>query len=349
MFWKYSIKRVLNGIIIFVILIFIYSILFNAQLERTIYSQIDEQVNGELHNLNTSRMAPEAIENWILQRKETLYKSYNLDKTSFERIVMRAYDTITFNFGKSTIIKSNSGKRDVRSIVFEAIPRTLLLFVTAMLIDVFLGILLGIKKAQKPGSVLDKSTSIGTMIVYGMPSWWLGMLMIMMFVYAFGIFPSGGLHSTPVPQGEFAKFVDLMWHLALPVITLVILGFWGRAYLTRNIVLSTLQEDYIMAARARGIKERRVLYSHGLRSAAPPLVTMSLLALLASVGGNIIFEGIFSWPGMGNLYWIAVQQNDIPVLMANLAVTTGLYQLGLVILDLTYGLLDPRIKVGGRA
>jgi peptide/nickel transport system permease protein len=117
----------------------------------------------------------------------------------------------------------------------------------------------------------------------------------------------------------------------------------------RNIVLGILQEDYIMAARARGIPENSVLFGHTLRTAAPPLITMSLLSLLGSISGSIIFEGIFSWPGLGNLYWIAVQQNDIPVLMGDLAITIGLYQAGLVILDLTYGFLDPRIKVGGKA
>ena len=349
MYYKFALKRIINGILIFVILIFLYSALFNAQLEKTIYSQIDEQVRGELMALNTDNMSPEDITNWTRQKKESLYKTYNLDKSSFERIIVRAGSILTLQFGESSIIKSSSGERSVRDIVFEAVPRTLMLFLTAIAIDIFLGILLGIKKAQKPGSTLDKSTSIGTMIVYGMPSWWLGMLMIMFFVYILGIFPSGGLHSTPPPDGGFAYFIDILWHLSLPVITLVLLGFWGRAYLTRNIVLGTLQEDYVMAARARGIAEKKVLYGHALRSSAPPIVTMSLLALLASVGGNIIFEGIFSWPGMGNLYWVAVQQNDIPVLMGNLAVTTGLYQAGLVLLDLIYGFLDPRIKVGGKA
>jgi len=188
------------------------------------------------------------------------------------------------------------------------------------------------------------------MVVYGMPSWWLGMLMIMVFSYIFKIFPSGGLTSTPPPPaGTWAFFIDSLYHLILPVITLVVIGFWGRAFLTRNIVLSTLQEDYIMSARARGVPERKVLYGHALRSAAPPIVTMGLLALIVSFSGNILFEGIFSWPGMGNLYWVAVQQNDIPVLMGNLSLTTGLYISGLAILDLIYGFLDPRIKVGGKA
>jgi peptide/nickel transport system permease protein len=263
--------------------------------------------------------------------------------------VRRAVDALTFKYGNSSIIRSSGGSRDVRTIVLETIPRTLLLFMTAMVIDILLGFWLGIKKAQKPGKGLDKSTSIVTMVVYGMPSWWLGMLMIMAFAYMFKIFPSGGFLSTPPPPaGTLAHFWDVIYHLLLPVITLVLIGFWGRAFLTRNIVLSTLQEDYIMSARARGIPERKVLYGHALRSAAPPIVTMGLLALLVSFGGNIIFEGIFSWPGMGNLYWISVQQNDIPVLMGNLSLTTGLYIIGLAVLDLIYGFLDPRIKVGGK-
>ena len=155
------------------------------------------------------------------------------------------------------------------------------------------------------------------------------------------------VHSIPPPTG-FAYYTDLLRHMALPVLTLVLIGFWGSAFLIRNIVLGILQEDYIMAARTRGIPERKVLYGHAMRTAAPPIVTMALLSLLASVGGNIIFEGIFSWPGLGNLYWISIEQNDIPVLMGNLFVTTALYIGGLVILDLIYGFLDPRIKVGGK-
>ena len=151
----------------------------------------------------------------------------------------------------------------------------------------------------------------------------------------------------PTPDG-IMYFIDMLWHMSLPLITLVLIGFWGISFVVRNIVLNTLQEDYIMAARARGLTEKSILFGHTLRSAAPPIVTITLLGLLGSIAGSIIFEGIFSWTGLGNLYWIAVQQNDIPVLMGNLAITTALYQLGLVILDISYGFLDPRIKVGGK-
>ena len=349
MYWKYVIKRVINGIIIYIILIFIFSALFNMQMEQTVRAMIDEKVKGEVMAQSTSgKWTPEQLMHWSKDRKTYYYELYNLNKPVFERIVSRTVDTLLFRYGKSTIIKSSFGERDVVKIIFETVPRTLLLFGTAAIIDVLLGTLIGIKKAQKPGKPFDKGTSIATMVVYGMPSWWLGMLMIMFFVYIVKVFPSGGMHSTPPPTG-FMYHLDTLWHLTLPVLTLVIIGFWGRAFLIRNIVLGVLQDDYIMSARARGLPERKVLFGHALRTAAPPLITMALLSLLVSVSGGILFESIFSWSGMGNLYWISVEQSDIPVLMGDLSFTTGLYICGLVILDLIYGFLDPRIKVSGKA
>ncbi len=331
----------------FVIIIFIYSALFNTVMDKTVKMQIREQIKGELMKLSKD-MSPEEIVQYQKDRLQALEDRYHLSEPVLKRIFWRAVDTITFNYGKSTLITSSSGEREVSKIVKEVIPRTILLFTVAIFFDVIIGIALGIKKAQKPGKIVDQSTSIMTMVVYGMPSWWLGMLLIMIFVYVIPIFPSGGLHSVPPPTG-FAYYLDVIHHLILPALTLIIIGFWGRAYLTRNLVLGTLQEDFIMSARARGLSESKVLYGHALRTAAPPIVTMALMSLLGSVSGSLIFEGIFSWPGMGNLYWISVQQNDIPVLLGLLSVTTALYLMGLAILDLTYGFLDPRIKVGGKA
>ncbi|OCL27370.1 peptide ABC transporter permease [Orenia metallireducens] len=345
MYGKYALKRIIHMLLTFIIIIFIYSALFNTVMERTLEAQITEQVRGEI--IARSNMTAKEIEVYKVERVKSLRLRYHLDDPILSRIFWRGVDIITLNWGDSTIITSLEGSRDVKKIIAEVIPNTLILFTTAIALDILIGILLGIKKAQKPNKLLDQSTSIITMIVYGMPSWWLAMIMIMVFVYIIPIFPSGGLHSVPPPEG-FAYYLDILYHLALPVITLIIIGFWGRAYLTRNIVLGTLQEDYIMSARARGLPESKVLYGHALRSAAPPIVTMGVMSLLMSVSGSLVYEGIFSWPGMGNLYWISVQQNDIPVLLGLLSVTTALYLGGLVFLDLIYGFLDPRIKVGDK-
>ncbi len=185
------------------------------------------------------------------------------------------------------------------------------------------------------------------MVMFGIPRWWVGLMFIMLFGYGLKIFPTGGQLSTPPPAPGLPYVLDYLKHLALPVITIVSLGFWGTSLIIRNIVLGTIQEDFIMTARARGVGERSILFKHTLRTAAPPIVTIVLLSLLASFSGSMITETIFSWPGMGNLYIQATNTNDVPVLLANIAVTTGLYQAGIVILDLIYGFLDPRIKAGG--
>lgn len=348
MYGRYAVKRIIYAIITYMVIILIFSALFNSFVETTIRSQIGERIQSEFMARDLTNYSPEEIVELKEKRREKLYQMYHLDDPIMMRIFWRAYDTITFQFGKSTNMTSSSGERDVRIIVGEAIPRTMLLFTITSFINILIGVFLGIKKAQKPGKLLDQSTSITTMVVYGMPSWWLAMIMIMFFVYIISIFPSGGMHSTPPPEG-FKYYLDLLYHMTLPVLTIVLIRSWGSSYLIRNIVLGTLQEDYIMSARARGLPEKNVLYGHTLRSAAPPIVTMAIMSLLISFQGAIIFEGIFSWPGMGKLYWVAIQQNDIPVLMGNLAVTTLLYMSGLVFLDLIYGFLDPRIKVGGKA
>ncbi|QSI05602.1 ABC transporter permease [Treponema pedis] len=346
MYKWYALKRILRGIIIYAILIFLFSFLFNQINEKVQRSQIIEIVRSEARALKN--MTAEQIMKWKKDQELILIRQYKLDRPLFERVLNNAMRVLTFKFGKSTVIKSLTGSQEVIKIIGEALPRTLLIFTTSLVINIILGTALGLRKAQNPGRKLDKVSSLITLIISGLPTWWLAMLLIFFFAYLIPIFPSGGLSTIPVPEG-INFFIDRLWHMGLPMLTLILLGFWGTGYFVRNIVLGTLQEDFIMSSRARGIPEKKVLYGHTLRTSAPPLVTMVLLSFLSSFSGGIIFEGIFSWPGLGNLYWVAVQQNDVPVLMGDLAITTGLYQSGLILLDLVYGFLDPRIKVGGKA
>jgi peptide/nickel transport system permease protein len=310
MYWRYAFKRVLMGVMIYFVIIFVYAVLFNVMFK--------------------------------------LHYSYLLEGPILPEIFSDWFDTITFNYGQSMYIRSFKGETDVIKIILERVPNTMLLFTMAIIIDIFLGVYLGIKKAQKAGGFMDKTTSILTMIFYGLPTWWVGLVMIMFFSFKMPLFPSGGIFSIPPPVGFIKRFADIVYHLILPLTTLVFFRFWGRAYLSRNIVLANLQNDFIISARARGIPERKVLFGHALRASAPPILTMSVLSVLDSFSGALIIEGIFNWPGMGNLFWAAIQQDDIPVLLGNLSFTTLLYICGIVILDLIYGFLDPRIKVGGK-
>jgi peptide/nickel transport system permease protein len=352
MYWKYVVRRLLYAALILVVCVFVFSLLFNTVADKVLRAQIDEQVKGELTQLNKTSQTPIRPEQQLAIRQERtalLYDRFHLNEPMLSRIMFRTFSSLSFNFGESMQMKSMGGSTQVTTIIFERVPRTLLLFGVAAVIDIILGVWLGLVKARRSGKAMDRATDIVTMVVFGLPAWWLGMMLIMLFAFAIPIFPSSAMHASPPPAEALGYFLDLLYHLVLPVATLVLLGFWGRAYLTRNLVLSTLQEDFIMSARARGLSERRILFGHTLRAAAPPIVTMSVLALVVSIGGGLVFEGIFSWPGLGNLYWQAVQQNDVPVLMADLTVTTALFIAALAFLDLVYGFLDPRVKVGGKA
>jgi peptide/nickel transport system permease protein len=330
----------------YIVMIFTYSAIFNRVAEETVRAQIEEQLAQEA--LRYKNVSADKLQTIIEEQRSVKIRQYHLDQPYILRVVWRAFDTLTFNFGKSTLIKAPNGDRKVLAIIGNALPRTIILFSSEVLMVVVLGVVLGLYAARKPNGPLDRFISMSTMITNGLPAWWLGMLMIMFFSYGLPIFPSGGLHTNPAPVG-IAAFFDFLWHLSLPLLTLVFLGVWSSAYLIRNIVLSNLQEDYVMAARARGIPERKVLFSHTLRTSLPAIMTMAILSLFSSIAGNIIVEGIFGWPGIGNLYFIAVQQSDVPVLMGTLAIETFINMLGFVLLDLVYGLLDPRIKVGGKA
>jgi len=346
MYNRYLIKRSIYALLMYAVMIFTYSALFNKVAEETLRAQIEEEVAQaaiQYKNLSADRL--QAI---IASERAAKIHRHHLDQSYALRVFWRARDSLAFDFGDSTIMRAPNGDRSVVGIIGEALPRTILLFSSEVILVVVLGVVLGLYAARKPNGLLDRSISTSTMITNGLPSWWLGMLMIMAFSYALPIFPSGGLRSNPAPIGIMAA-ADILRHLALPLATLVFLGVWGSAYLIRNIVLSSLQEDYVMAARARGIPERRVLFGHCLRTSLPAILTLAVLSLFSSIAGNIIVEGVFGWPGIGNLYFIAVQQSDIPVLMGTLSIETFINMLGFVLLDFIYGFLDPRIKTGGAA
>ncbi len=345
MFRTYVLKRVLYGILMYVVMVFVYSALFDNVADKTLRSQIEEQLSQAVRLQRN--VTEDQLRAFIAARRQEKLNQYHLNEPLPSRIFWNAVRTLQFDYGNATTMKASNGDRLVTSIILEALPRTIVLFTTEVVLTTLLGVALGLYMAQRPNGLLDRFSSGVTMISNGLPSWWLGLIMIMAFSYGVPLFPSGGLHINPAPHG-WPGVWDFLWHLSLPLITLVLLSLWGTAYLTRNIVLSNLQEDYVMAARARGVAERRVLFGHTLRTAMPAIMTLAVLGLFSSIAGNIIVEGIFGWPGIGNLYFVAVQQNDVPILTATLAIETLFNMVGFILLDIIYGLLDPRIKVGGR-
>jgi len=348
MIGRIIVSRILRAFVLLVIVVLFLSYVFGTLAEERLSSQVLEEIGVELRSnpsypLLSNEEKLEFKTN-LINLKRT---QYGLDKPFFTRVMQNALNVITLHFGDALVLKSRSGSKSVSAIILEALPRTVILFTTGSLIGILIGLFLGLKAAQKSGTIFDRFISGFAILSRSLPMWWLGMLFIVAFSYHLKIFPSGGYISLPPPSG-IRYFLDFLYHLALPLLTVVMVLFGSIAYLSRNLVLGTLQEDYITVARAKGVPEKRVLYGHVLRSTAPPLITLSAVSLFGSFGGALISEIVFNWPGMGRLYWTALEANDHSVLLGNTFVTAFIYIVGIAILDITYGLLDPRIRSGER-
>lgn len=342
---KYLIFRTFQALVTLGIVILIMSALFNGMSQQQLQSRIKNVVRGRIQNSpELQQLSSEALKEWRENKIADLRERWGLNQPVWKRIFTNAWDTMKLDFGQSFMMTAPGGSRKVIDIIMSRLPRTILLFTTAAFIYVILGLVVGLKAAQVAGGKLDKFLSIFGMTSSSMPMWWLGMLAILVFAFKLNWFPSTAM---PFPQTSGLNYyLGVLYRMALPLATIVFNLFGARAWATRNIVTDILQEDYIMAARAKGVPEGKVIYGHTLRSAAPPVVTSALLALLMSIGGAMITEVIFNWPGLGLLLRTSILQNDVPIVMGVMLITSFMYIFGYLIADLLYGLLDPRVEVG---
>jgi peptide/nickel transport system permease protein len=234
------------------------------------------------------------------------------------------------------------------------LPATVLLLGTALVATILVGTPLGILAASRRGSKVDVATIGSGLFTWGVPVFYIQLLAMLFFCYywlvffGYPIFPVRGLYSIPAPDNPFAFMSDVAWHIALPVLTLVIGGFGSWALYTRNLLLDALTQDYIVTARAKGLSERTVLYRHAFRSTLPPIVTVIALSIPGIITGAMITEFIFTLPGIGQWYFQSLYSADYPVLQSVLFMYAILTILCNLIADLLYGVLDPRIRVGAR-
>ena len=284
------------------------------------------------------------FEEFVQAQIDQRIKALGLDNPWYspQRIGFTMYKILILDFGNATFLTSDSGSSNVGEILLEKIPRTVLLFTTATIIISMIGIFLGALSSSKVGSVIDRLTSTFAVISSSFPVWWIGMLMIFLFAFTYHIFPA---RATPsMLPSEPGYVIALLYHMALPLITIVIIGFGSWAYLVRNFMVGTMQEDFITAKKAIGIKKNKIIYRHALKNAAPPIVTILALSLSGSLGGAIITEAVFDWPGMGRLYFEAISVMDLPIIIGATYVLTVLFLISIFIADLLYGYFDPRVK-----
>ena len=231
--------------------------------------------------------------------------------------------------------------RPVTTVIWEVFPNTLLLMVAGLLLALTLSLLFGILAARKQYGLVDNATSFVSYFGLAMPVFWFGLMLQLLFAVKLGWLPSAGKQAA-----EGGGTLDLLRHLVLPAITIAIGSIAGWSRYVRSSTLEALGQDFVRTARAKGLREQAVVVRHVLRNALIPLVTVVGIDVPLYLTGAVLTETVFSWPGMGRLFFDSLTTRDYPVLMGTLVLGAVLIILGNLIADLLYGLLDPRIKYG---
>jgi peptide/nickel transport system permease protein len=322
--WKHILKRLAQAIPltwgILTITFFISHLAPGDPMDMYIEQQRQRQVD------------PEIIE--LLRQK------YGLDLPIHVQYVKWLGNVVKGDFGESFRYR-----RPVLDLIGERIPYTLQLTLLALLFSTSLGIILGIVSAIKQYSALDKGVTLGSLIIYSIPGFWMALMLVLVFSVYLRWLPTSQTRSMDYEFFSLGqKILDRIWHLILPVFVLGVGSAAHKARYVRNRLLEVLNEEYILSARARGLTEKMVIFKHALRNAMIPLVTILGLHLPALLSGSVLIESIFAWPGMGTLAVSAVGGRDYPVMMATLMISAILTIIGSLLADITYVALDPRVS-----
>ena len=281
--------------------------------------------------LPKGKQPPDAVEK---QRK-----TFNLDKPMYLQFVYYWGDTIQGRFGQSF-----SEKRPVTEVVKERIVPTLVLVGAGTIIATGIGIITGVFAGWRRNSLYDVLSTNAGMVFYAMPTFWFGLLMIMLFSTKLGWFPTGRMEEPGADLTGLASFTALIHHMALPVFTFAIAWVGEYHLIMRSSITGVMKEDFALTARAKGLSENKVLWRHVVPNAMLPTVTIVMMNIGFVLSGAILTETVFNWPGLGLLAYESMTKRDYPVMQMVFLIASIAVILANLIADITYYYLDPRVK-----
>jgi peptide/nickel transport system permease protein len=275
------------------------------------------------------------------QAKENMKKLYGLDKPLHLQYIDWLKRFKSLDFGESFV----DGRKVIDKII-ERIPVTLTINILSLVLIFIVAIPIGILSATKQYSLFDKLSTVFVFVGFSTPTFWLALLLMILFGVNMGILPISGFQSIDVSEmGPFEKIVDVIKHLVLPVGISAFGGIAGLSRYSRSSMLEVIRQDYIRTAKAKGLPESKVILRHAFRNALMPVVTILGLSVPGLIGGGVIFETIFAIPGMGQLFYSSTMARDYPTIMGILVIGAILTLFGNLIADIAYALVDPRIRV----
>jgi peptide/nickel transport system permease protein len=300
---------------------------------------------------NEAAFNPKASE----ESRQKLREMYNLDKPIIVQYGLWLKRMVTLDFGQSfashqkpVFWQTTDAEGNVtEGLIQQALPITLMINLLGLAITLSLAIPLGIIAARKYQGWQDRSITLFNFIGFSIPGFWLSLLLMYWLGVVNNWFPISGMHSLNYESLDtWDKVKDTFSHLFLPVVIPSITGLAGITLFVKNGMLDVLQQDYITTARAKGLGEHKVVYTHALRNALLPLITIIGLSIPGLIGGSVIAETIFAIPGMGKLFYDAVLMRDFPVVMGILTIGSALTLVGNLLADVAYAWADPRVRRG---
>ncbi len=276
-----------------------------------------------------------------LEQQQRLRRIYGLDRPLLEQYgVWLSAVALHGDWGTSL-----SQQRPVSTALLDALPATAILALAALAVEYAAALLLGVAAARRRRSAVDHAIRVITLFLFSQPIFWLGLMAILLFSYVWPVLPAGHMHSVDAElMGPAGRFLDLLRHLTLPALVMGLSAAGATARFVRASLIEVMGQDYIRAARAKGLSELRVVWVHGMRNAAVPLIQLFALSLPALLSGSLIVEVVFSWPGLGQLTFNAILTRDYPLILGATAFSAALVVLGNLLADVLHALVDPRVR-----
>lgn len=300
-------------------------------------------------NFSMMHMAPGDVADTIAQAAggidaealDQIRREYGLDQPFVVQLGRYIGNVLQFDLGYSFFYNDK-----VTNLILSRLPATLLLVISAQLVALIVGVVLGVFSARKPNGILSHFVTFLALFGYSAPVFWTGLLMLVMFSLIVPIFPVAGMRDVTVEGGFFVQMLDIARHLVLPMVTLasIFLALYSR--LSRATMMEVLGSDYVRTAKAKGLTQRQVVYKHALKNALSPVITLAGLQLSAVVSGAVLVETVFSWPGLGTLAFQSILARDTPLILGILFFSALVVIVGNLLTDLALRLVDPR--VGGK-
>ncbi len=345
---RYALVRLFTLFVTVVISIFLTILIANmgGYVDQIRRGEIREGIQqAVLTNPALRRMGPEEQRKWMEERIALEEKRAGLDQPFMVRTVRFLTNALTLNLGRAKYMSSDSGSRQVRLIILERLPATLVLFGTSTLLLFFVELFIALSLSRRYGSFWDK-IFVTLAPTSAAPAWFYAIFLILIFAAWLRILPYGGMVDAPVPDNPFEYVLSLLKHMIIPLLALAISGIFLAVYNWRTFFLIYSSEDYVEMAKAKGLTSRDIERRYVLRPTLPTIITTFALTIIGVWTGAPIFETVINWPGLGRTFYQAIGLFDTAVIVGETVIFAYLLAITVFLLDFVYALVDPRVKIG---